>query len=248
MGRGDGEIPGTRFQVPGTRFQALDSRHPIPDTRSPVTRYPITRYPSPDTRHPTPMTPAIFLDKDGTLIHNVPYNVDPAKMRLCEGVSDSVKRLYEAGFALVVVTNQSGVARGYFAEEAIAPVERRLRQLLEVPIAGFFYCPHHPDGTVTDYAMPCGCRKPEPGLMMQAATRLALDLEKSWLVGDILNDVEAGRRAGCRTVLIDNGNETEWVLSPQRVPHHIAPTFDRAADFILQQSYAYSKRPNPTAT
>jgi len=192
------------------------------------------------------MTPAIFLDKDGTLIHDVPYNVDSAKMRLCDGVADGVQRLHEAGFALVVVTNQSGVARGYFAEGAIAPVEHRLRQLLEVPMAGFYYCPHHPQGAVADYAVPCCCRKPEPGLLLRAAAELGLDLERSWLVGDILNDVEAGQRAGCRTVLIDNGNETEWNLSPGRVPHYKATTFDRAADFIFQQSYAYSRRPNQT--
>lgn len=194
------------------------------------------------------MLPAIFLDKDGTLIADVPYNVDPGKMRLCEGVADGVQRLYQAGFALVVVTNQSGVARGYFAEGAIAPVEQRLRDLLAVPMAGFYYCPHHADGTVADYAVRCRCRKPEPGLMLQAAADLDLDLERSWLVGDILNDVEAGRRAGCRTVLIDNGNETEWMLSPGRVPHYTAPTFDQAADVILQQSHAYSRRPNQTVT
>jgi len=194
------------------------------------------------------MTPAIFLDKDGTLIEDVPYNVDPAQMRLCQGVATGVRRLHEAGFALVVVTNQSGVARGYFAESAIAPMEQRLRQLLGVPLAGFYYCPHHPEGTVAGYGVRCDCRKPEPGMLLRAQAELGLDLAQSWLVGDILNDVEAGRRAGCRTVLIDNGNETEWLLSPGREPHQTALTFDQAADVILQQRYAYSRRPNQTVT
>jgi histidinol phosphatase-like enzyme len=97
-----------------------------------------------------------------------------------------------------------------------------LRQLLEVPIAGFYYGPHHPEGTVGSYAISCRCRQPGPGLLLQAADELGLDLAQSWLVGDILNDVEAGQRAGCRTVLIDNGNETEWILSPGRVPHYTA--------------------------
>lgn len=194
------------------------------------------------------MTPAIFLDKDGTLIEDVPYNVDPAQMRLCQGVATGVRRLHEAGFALVVVTNQSGVARGYFAESAIAPMEQRLRQLLGVPLAGFYYCPHHPEGTVAGYGVRCDCRKPEPGMLLRAQAELGLDLDQSWLVGDILNDVEAGRRAGCRTVLIDNGNETEWLLSPGREPHQTALTFDQAADVILQQRYAYSRRPNQTVT
>lgn len=194
------------------------------------------------------MLPAIFLDKDGTLLVDVPYNVDPAQMRLGDGVATGVRRLYEAGFALVVVTNQSGVARGYFAEGAIAPVEQRLRQLLGVPLAGFYYCPHHPEGAVARYACRCRCRKPEPGMVRRAAADLNLNLEQSWLVGDILNDVEAGRRAGCRTVLIDNGNETEWVLNPWRLPHQTVSTFDQATDVILQQHHAHPRCPNPTIT
>jgi D,D-heptose 1,7-bisphosphate phosphatase len=193
------------------------------------------------------MSPAIFLDKDGTLIHDVPYNVDLDKIRLCAGVADGVERLHQAGFRLVVVTNQSGVARGYFEEAAIAPVEQHLRQLLQVPIAGFYYCPHHPDGVVADYAIRCNCRKPKPGMLLQATADLGIDLDRSWLVGDILNDVEAGRRAGCRTVLIDNGNETEWILSPRRSPHHTAKTFDEAANIILQQTHANSRYSNQTA-
>jgi D-glycero-D-manno-heptose 1,7-bisphosphate phosphatase len=200
--------------------------------------------------HPplSPMLPAIFLDKDGTLIEDVPYNVDPAQMRLCAGVAQGVRRLHEAGFALVVVTNQSGVARGYFAETAIAPMADQLRRLLGVPVAGFYYCPHHPSGTVADYAVRCTCRKPAPGLMERAAAELGLDRGRSWLVGDILNDVEAGRRAGCRTILIDNGNETEWKLTSGRTPHYTVTTFDQATDVILQQRHAYSRCSNQTAT
>ncbi|MDB9526500.1 HAD family hydrolase [Oscillatoria sp. CS-180] len=194
------------------------------------------------------MLPAIFLDKDGTLIHDVPYNVDPAQMRLCAGVATGIQWLHEAGFVLVVVTNQSGVARGYFDEAAIAPVEHRLRQLLDVPLGGFYYCPHHPDGIVPNYAKPCNCRKPAPGMLLQAAADLDLDLSQSWLVGDILNDIAAGQQAGCRTVLINNGNETEWVLSPGRIPHATVSRFDQAADFILHQSYAYPRHSNATFT
>lgn len=194
------------------------------------------------------MTPAIFLDKDGTLIENVPYNVDPAQIQLCAGVAPGVRQLHETGFALVVVTNQSGIARGYFSEAAINPVKQRLCHLLQVPIAGFYYCPHHPDGAVMRYAIRCQCRKPQPGMMLQAAEDLGLDLRNSWLIGDILNDVEAGRRAGCRTVLIDNGNETEWILTPGRVPHQTVLTFDEAVKGILQQTYDHSRHPNQTVT
>src|SRR5205085_6378312 len=104
-----------------------------------------------------------------------------------------------------------------------------------VPLARCYHCPHHPDGTVERYARACACRKPQPGLLLRAARDHDLDLARSWLVGDILDDVEAGRRAGCRTVLLDNGHETEWVLTPERLPHHIACDLAQAADLILSR-------------
>jgi D,D-heptose 1,7-bisphosphate phosphatase len=180
--------------------------------------------------------PAIFLDKDGTLIEDVPYNVDPARMRLLPGVADGLRLVHAAGYPLVVISNQSGVARGYFSEDALPAVEARLRELLAgaaVPLAGFYYCPHHPRGSVVAYAVECLCRKPAPGLLLRAASDLNLDLTRSWFIGDILNDVEAGQRAGCRTVLIDNGNETEWLPGPLREPHYTAADLHHAARLIL---------------
>src|SRR4051812_8537634 len=111
---------------------------------------------------------AVFLDKDGTLIEDVPYNVDPARIRLSAGCADGLRSLAGAGYRLLVISNQSGVARGYFAEEALQGVQRRLRELLGelgVALAGFYYCPHHPEGKVPPYARRCSCRKPEPGLL-----------------------------------------------------------------------------------
>ena len=177
--------------------------------------------------------PAVFLDKDGTLINDVPYNVDPVLITLAEGVRSGVQRLHSAGFTLIVITNQSGVARGYFTESALPVVKSKLESLLEVPLSGFYYCPHHPQGTVTGYAKVCECRKPEPGLLLKAAADHKIDLSRSWMIGDILNDVEAGHRAGCRSVLIDNGNETEWILSPIRNPDIRANNFTQATDAIL---------------
>ena len=175
--------------------------------------------------------PAIFLDKDGTLVRDVPYNVDPSRIVLNEGAADGVRRLHAAGFALVVVSNQSGVARGYFTEAALGAVWAKLRELLGVPFS-VLYCPHHPEGD-TPYDIRCNCRKPEPGMLLGAAKEHNLDLSQSWMIGDILNDVEAGRRAGCRTVLLDNGGETEWDLSLERLPHHVVSTFAEAAEVIL---------------
>lgn len=180
--------------------------------------------------------PVVFLDKDGTLVEDVPYNVNPARVRLAAGAAEGLPRLAAAGWRLAVVSNQSGVARGYFPERALKGVEARLRELLGdigLSLAGFFYCPHHPKGTAVKYAVACDCRKPAPGLVLAAARELGTDPRDCWMVGDILDDMEAGRRAGCRTVLIDNGNETEWVPGPFREPHFKVPDLAEAARVIL---------------
>jgi D-glycero-D-manno-heptose 1,7-bisphosphate phosphatase len=178
---------------------------------------------------------AIFLDKDGTLIEDVPYNVAPDKIRLNARAGKGLSALHAAGYRFVVVSNQSGVARGLFAEDALLGVERRLNELLAdfgVRLSGFYYCPH-PEETAENYRGPCGCRKPAPGLLTRAAGELDLDLGESWLIGDILHDIEAGRRAGCRSVLLDNGHETEWRDGPWRRPHYLARDLADAARIIL---------------
>lgn len=181
-------------------------------------------------------TRAVFLDKDGTLIVDVPYNVAPGRIMLAPGAAEGLPRLVAAGYRIVVITNQSGVARGRFAESALAGVEARLRELLGaigVPLDGMVHCPHHPEGTVPEYAIHCDCRKPQPGMILRAAEERGIDLPSSWFVGDLLNDVEAGRRAGCRTILLDVGRETEWKLNPDRRPDAIAADLAGAATLIL---------------
>lgn len=179
---------------------------------------------------------AVLLDKDGTLVDNVPYNVDPARIRLAAGAAEALPRLHEAGYALVVVSNQAGIARGIVTarevEDAAAALGERVAAA-GAKLSGFYYCPHDPVGAVAAFRRACDCRKPASGLLARAAAELALDLGRSWLVGDILDDIEAGRRAGCRTVLIDNGNETVWQLNPVRLPHHVVDRLDAAADIIL---------------
>jgi histidinol-phosphate phosphatase family protein len=192
---------------------------------------------------------AAFLDKDGTLVVDVPYNADPNKIVLMDGALDGLRALHEAGYLLIVVSNQSGVARGYFEEAALDAVEARLRALLDaagIPLAGFYACPHHPDGLVTRYAVACECRKPAPGLLQRAADEHGIDLERSWLVGDILHDVEAGSRAGCRTILLANGHETEWDLRPGRHPDLLARDLTEAARLILSRSPLFHSTLAPT--
>jgi D-glycero-D-manno-heptose 1,7-bisphosphate phosphatase len=181
--------------------------------------------------------PAVFLDKDGTLVIDVPYNVDPQLVCLAPGVATGLRRLMDAGFKLIVVSNQSGVAKGFFGEEALRGVMLKLTQLLGehgVRLDGFYYCPHHPDGEVGQYTRNCECRKPAPGLILKAARELQIDLGRSWMIGDILDDVAAGHRAGCRSVLIDNGNETVWQLTEERRPDYRAADLDAAATWILE--------------
>jgi D-glycero-D-manno-heptose 1,7-bisphosphate phosphatase len=185
--------------------------------------------------------PIVFLDKDGTLIDDVPYNADPARLVLAPGAAEGLRLLAAAGFRFAVVSNQSGVARGFFTESQLARIDERLCEMLGdigVSLAGFFYCPHHPDGVVAEYALACDCRKPAPGLIVHAARQLQADLRHCWMIGDILDDVEAGRRAGCRTVLIDNGNETEWKPGLHRFPDYRVNNLAEAARTILRTPVA----------
>lgn len=183
--------------------------------------------------------PAIFLDKDGTVIVNVPYNVDPNLIELMPGVGEGLQRLHAAGYELVMISNQAGVAHGYFPETALGAVHARVDALLGhygVRLAGFYYCPHHPDGRIDAYKCQCECRKPMPGMIQRAAAELEIDVTRSWFLGDILDDVEAGKRAGCRTVLVDAGSETLWHLSPQRTPDYYTYSMQSAVDLILARN------------
>ncbi|MGN6528822.1 MAG: D-glycero-alpha-D-manno-heptose-1,7-bisphosphate 7-phosphatase [Burkholderiaceae bacterium] len=158
--------------------------------------------------------PAIFLDKDGTLVEDVPFNVDPARLRFTPHAIEALRLWRDAGWRLVVITNQPGLGRGLFDRAALARLHAGLAKRLAdagIVLDGFYACPHV-DGEG------CDCRKPRDGLLRTAARELGIDLARSWMVGDILNDVEAGHRAGCRSVLLDTGGETEWVPGPLRVP------------------------------
>jgi histidinol-phosphate phosphatase family protein len=115
-------------------------------------------------------------------------------------------------------------------------VWRRIDRLLAphaVRLDAIYLCPHHPEGTVAEHARACACRKPQPGMLLAAARELNVDLGRSWLVGDILDDVEAGRRAGCRTALLDVGSETEWRRGPMRAPDVVCGSLLEAAEAIL---------------
>lgn len=182
---------------------------------------------------------AVFLDKDGTLVYDVPYNVDPARLRLRAGAGPALARLQAAGFRLIVASNQPGVALGLFTEAELAEVEEELAGQLEpwgVRLDASYHCPHLPPAAGEDPA--CDCRKPQPGLLRRAAVDHGLDLCRSWMVGDILDDVEAGHAAGCRAVLLDVGSETVWLDGPGRQPDFVARDFAEVATGILSRDEA----------
>jgi len=195
---------------------------------------------------------AVFLDKDGTLVHDVPYNVDPAQIALLPGVGESLRRLQDAGFLLFVVSNQPGVALGRFPASALTNVEARIDDLLAeygVVISAYAWCTHAPAGVRGASTLACTCRKPRPGLLLDTATTHGVALERSWMVGDILDDIEAGSRAGCRTILVDRGNETRWRAGKLRTPNAIVYQFVDAAALILdgvRGSHAGHPRAAPT--
>ena len=148
---------------------------------------------------------AVFVDRDGTLNVNTGYVGDPAAVTLVPGAAQCVRLLADAGYAIVVVSNQSGIARGYFTPAAADAVDARVRELLaasSATITAFYRCPHWPDGDRPSDVAACDCRKPKPGMLLQAADDLGIDLPSSWMIGDRLLDMQAGRAAGCRCVQV----------------------------------------------
>ncbi|RTZ48143.1 HAD family hydrolase [Candidimonas sp. SYP-B2681] len=184
------------------------------------------------------LRPAIFLDKDGTVLEDVPYNIDPHRMRFAPGARQGLARLGELHLPLIVISNQPGVALGKFRARDIGPMRNQLKDMFRqvgATLDGFYYCPHHPDGIEPRFAIACDCRKPAPGLLRMAARRHNIDLGRSWFIGDILDDVEAGNLAGCNTVLLNNGHETEWLCSPSRQPNRIDADLEAASRWIAAQ-------------
>ncbi len=208
------------------------------------------------------MNHAVFLDRDNTLIANEGDLGDPDEVRLLPGVSSGVNALHQAGYALIVITNQGGVARGRYTEEDVDAVNCRIADLLSLesnktneskklspatchqsppssPIHRFYYCPYHPEGTVEEYRREHSWRKPQPGMLLQAAHDLNLDLTASWMVGDQVRDIEAGHSAGCSTVLItDQHDQIE-----QAHPSAAVESFSAAVQHILSHAPPRNDQP-----
>jgi len=187
---------------------------------------------------------AIFLDRDGVLIEDVHLLTDVQDISIPNNVPEALSLFYSAGYKIIVVSNQTVVSRGMATEQDVQLINDHIQNLLiEVsapPIDGFYICPHHPNATLDAYRVECECRKPEPGLLFEAANEHRIDLSRSFMIGDRITDIVAGAKAKCRTVLVQTGKhiqkpiQTAKPLDESIRPDHICPSLFEAAQWILE--------------
>ena len=185
------------------------------------------------------MNKAVFLDRDGTVNEEVGYLTDISRLQLIRGAGLAIHRLNHAGFKVILITNQSGVARGYFPEDLVHQAHARLDQLLladDARIDAVYYCPHHPTAGDTHFTRDCDCRKPRTGLIERAVKDYNIDIRRSFMVGDKWSDIELAQRAGVRSVLVMSGfaPDDPGNKRPERLkePDYRAKDLQAAADWI----------------
>lgn len=184
--------------------------------------------------------PAVFLDRDGTINEEVGYIHELERLNLIPGAAEVIRKLNEMGVPVVLATNQSGPARGFYPESWIHQLNQRLNHLLAAEGArldALYYCPHLPDGSVPEFSLACDCRKPEPGMLIQAAQEHDLDLARSFMIGDKATDVEVGERAGAHTILLTSGYGSQVLAGTyqhQVSPEYICASLQEAFQQILE--------------
>ena len=174
---------------------------------------------------------AVFLDRDGTINVDPGYLGDPEKFHFLPGVVNALTRLREAGYLIFVISNQSGIARGFFRDEDLRKIHDKMTAALRaegIALDGIYYCPHHP-------AEQCSCRKPSPALVLEASRSYDIDLRGSFFIGDRVSDIETGKNAGCSTILVLTGAGEEALreLPASRQPDHVARDLFVAVSWIL---------------
>lgn len=182
------------------------------------------------------MAKAVFLDRDGTIVEDTGYLHERHKVRFLPWAGDAIALLNKHGYRVIVVSNQAGVARGYFTEETVRDLNCYIQDSLAAQgalIDRFYYCPHHTEGVVEEYRKACDCRKPNTGMIEQAARDFGIDLAASFMVGDQLSDIETGRRAGCRTVLVAGADGKPGAAEAKVMASHIAADLHAAAEWLL---------------
>ncbi len=151
--------------------------------------------------------PAVFLDRDGVLTEEKSYIASVEELKIFSYAAECIRQIHQKGYYAIVITNQSGIARGLFTESALWDMNKYLKEVTEVDAV--YYCPHHPDGIIKQYRAVCRCRKPEIGLLEQAYRDFNIDMVHSYMVGDRASDILAGKKAGVKTVLLESGYGTE---------------------------------------
>ena len=185
------------------------------------------------------MERAVFLDRDGTIVEDVGYLHELNKVKFLPGASKAIKLANESGFKVIVITNQAGVARGYFTEETVKEINKYIQETLAGEgafIDMIYYCPHHIEGIIEEYRKECHYRKPNPGMIEKAAREFSLDLKNSFVIGDKLSDIEAGHRAGCRAILLAGEDPPHNEKEVATIPDHTVPDLYQAVKWLTKLS------------
>ena len=182
---------------------------------------------------------AIFLDRDGTIACDVPYCRRPEDLSCLPTVPEAIKLFNGNGYKVVVITNQSGISRGYFTEETLAEIHNKMEDDLAehgAHIDAIYYCPHHLEGRIERYRIACDCRKPNPGMLTRAGKELNIDLAQSFMIGDKLSDIQAGQGAGCKTIMVRTGFGAGELENNRVECDYIADDLYDAVEHILNVS------------
>jgi D-glycero-D-manno-heptose 1,7-bisphosphate phosphatase len=187
---------------------------------------------------------AVFFDRDGTLVHDPGYLNHPDQVQVVDGAAEALKEFQVLGYKTIVASNQSGVARGIVTVEMLERIHDRLRELLAAKGAALdaiYYCPYHPEGVVPEYTKESDWQKPKPGMLLAAAQEMDLDLTRSWMIGDSDRDVEAGRSAGCKTILISSAHSDPGRRHESR-PDFVAVNLREAVNIVKRHHRAVQDR------
>jgi len=186
---------------------------------------------------------AVFLDRDGVIVEFVELLHKPEQLKLKKGSAEAIRLFNNSNLKTIIISNQPVIARGMITEKELAEIDEKLKKMLRREYAVVdksYYCPHHPDANIKEYRKLCSCRKPAPGLILRAAKDLNINLKQSWMIGDSLSDIVAGKRAGCKTVLIDSLLNKELIIGMENInidqirPDYRCKNLLEAAKLILK--------------
>lgn len=183
------------------------------------------------------MEKAVLLDRDGTIIEDSGYIGEIDRVSFLPGAGKAIKLLNENGFKVIIITNQAGVARGYFTEETVREINGYIQESMAregASIDMFYYCPHHIDGVIEEYRKDCYYRKPNPGMIEKAIRDFDIDLKECFVIGDKISDIEAGRRAGCKTILLAGEQSLENDEKIARMSDYITPDLYEAIQWLVR--------------